>query len=181
MEPLFVRWENSNYRYNFGVPGLPIFSKFFWVTLNYTLSISYSPRALAIGGKWNVKIIESPLPYSLYIDLFNIGQYIIIHILVVKRTLHLRANPKDSTIKPTNEVISRDRFEQDSTLYSWINVLFLVEVCYFSQNSVLSGSKRSHLSGSSEIISFAGFSVLSFGLARIFGLRGTITYSLRVN
>ena len=52
-----------------------------------------------------------------YIDLYDIGQYIIIHILVVKRTLHLRANPKDSTIKPTNEVISRDRFEKDSTLY----------------------------------------------------------------
>ena len=56
-------------------------------------------------------------PFSLYIDLYDIGQYIIIHILVVKRTLHLRANPKDSTIKPTNEVISRDRFEKDSTLY----------------------------------------------------------------
>ena len=28
-EPLFVRWENSNYRYNFAVPGLPKFLKFF--------------------------------------------------------------------------------------------------------------------------------------------------------
>ena len=37
--------ENSNYRYNFAVPGLPK------VSPNYTLSITHSPRALAIGGQ----------------------------------------------------------------------------------------------------------------------------------
>ena len=36
-----------------------------YILPNYTLSISHSPRALAIGGQWNVKIIESPLRYTL--------------------------------------------------------------------------------------------------------------------
>ena len=58
--------ENSNYRYNSAMLGLPQFLKFFWVTPNYTLSISHSPRALAIGGQKNVKIIESPLVYGIY-------------------------------------------------------------------------------------------------------------------
>ena len=53
--------EGEIYRYNSAMLGLPIFFKFFWVTLNYTLSISHSARALASGGQWNVKIIESPL------------------------------------------------------------------------------------------------------------------------
>ena len=57
--------KNSNYRFNSAMLGVRQFLKFFWVTLNYTLSISHSPRALAIGGQWNVKIIESPLAYTL--------------------------------------------------------------------------------------------------------------------
>ena len=52
--------------------GLPIVLKFFWVTLNYTLSISHSPRALVPGGQWSVKIIESPLLYSLVYIICNI-------------------------------------------------------------------------------------------------------------
>ena len=51
--------------------GLPKFLKFYWVTLNYTLSISHSPRALASGGQSNVKFIESPLVYAILSSLYR--------------------------------------------------------------------------------------------------------------
>ena len=39
----------------------PFFLKIFWVTPNFTLSISHSPCALASGGTCNLKMIESRL------------------------------------------------------------------------------------------------------------------------
>ena len=56
------KWENSNYRSNFALPGFPNFSIFFCCTPNYNLFISHSSCPLTSGGTWNVKIIESPLP-----------------------------------------------------------------------------------------------------------------------
>ena len=46
------------------------FKKMFWVTLNNTLWsnrqwMSHSPCPLASGFPWNVKIMESPLPWSI--------------------------------------------------------------------------------------------------------------------
>ena len=46
--------------------GLP---KFFWVTPNYTVSISHSPHALASGGHSNFKFIESPLVYKMVLKI----------------------------------------------------------------------------------------------------------------
>ena len=56
-----VKWENSNYRFNFTVPGLLNFLIFFWGSPNYTLSISHSLRPLTAGPIRIAEIIESPL------------------------------------------------------------------------------------------------------------------------